>query len=133
MSSRRVGEPPVGEQGTPEPDEWQRAYFEINDFEAQLAEAGTIVVKFWLAISPEEQLRRFKDRQFTPYKQYKITEEDWRNRARWDSYTAAACDTVERTGTEAAPWTLVEAENKEYGRVKVIQTVVRRLKEALAE
>jgi polyphosphate:AMP phosphotransferase len=114
-------------------DEWQRAYGEINDFEGQLAEFGIVVIKFWLAISPEEQLRRFQDRQLTPYKQYKLTDEDWRNRAKWNTYEAAACDMIERTSTERAPWVLVEAENKEHARVKVAQTVVRRLRQALAE
>jgi AMP-polyphosphate phosphotransferase len=112
-------------------DEWQRAYSEINDFEEQLIESGVVLVKFWLAISPEEQLRRFTDRHETPYKQYKLTLEDWRNRAKWDSYLAAACDMVERTSTSEAPWTLVEAENKEYARVKVARTVVNRLREEL--
>jgi polyphosphate:AMP phosphotransferase len=114
-------------------DEWQRAYAEINDFEAQLVEFGTVLIKFWLAISPEEQLRRFQDRQVTPYKQYKLTAEDWRNRAKWDTYEAAACDMIERTSTEAAPWVLAEAENKEHARVKVVRTVVHRLEQALAE
>jgi polyphosphate kinase 2 (PPK2 family) len=120
-------------EGLATTDEWQRAYGEINDFEAQLVEHGTVVIKFWLAISPEEQLRRFQDREDTPYKQYKLTAEDWRNRAKWDSYEAAACDMIERTSTEAAPWVLVEAENKEYARVKVIRTVVERLEKALEE
>jgi len=118
-------------EGFATPQEWQRAYSEINDFELQLTEAGVVLVKFWLAVSPEEQLRRFADREVTPYKQYKLTEEDWRNRAKWDSYVAAACDMVEKTSTDVAPWALVEAENKEYARVKVVRTVVRRLKEAL--
>jgi polyphosphate:AMP phosphotransferase len=118
-------------EGFAMPDEWQRAYAEINDFESQLTDFGTLLLKFWLAITPEEQLRRFEDRETTPYKQYKITEEDWRNRSRWDSYEAAACEMIERTSTEEAPWVLVEAENKEYGRIKVLETVVRRLTEAL--
>jgi polyphosphate:AMP phosphotransferase len=113
------------------PDEWRRAYAEINAFEEQLAEAGNIIVKFWLAISAEEQLRRFKDRQLTPYKQYKITEEDWRNRAKWDAYEAAACDMVERTSTEYAPWVLVEANDKHWARVKVVETVRDRLRDEL--
>jgi polyphosphate kinase 2 (PPK2 family) len=118
-------------EGFARPDEWKRAYGEINDFEEQLTEAGVVVVKFWLAISPEEQLRRFQDRQTTPYKQYKITPEDWRNRAKWDAYEAAACDMIEKTSTEAAPWVLVEAENKEWGRIKVMKTVIHRLEEAV--
>jgi polyphosphate:AMP phosphotransferase len=119
-------------EGFATPQEWQRAYAEINAFEEQLTEFGTIVLKFWLAVSPEEQLRRFREREETPYKQYKITEEDWRNRDRWDSYVAAACDMVEKTSTEQAPWTLVEADNKEWARVKVLRTVTEHLAKALA-
>ena len=118
-------------EGFATPEEWQRAYAEINAFEEQLTEFGTIVLKFWLALSPEEQLRRFREREETPYKQYKLTEEDWRNRDRWDSYEAAACDMIEKTSTEAAPWTLVEANNKEWARVKVLSTVTRHLGKAL--
>jgi polyphosphate:AMP phosphotransferase len=111
--------------------DWQRAYAEINAFEEQLTDFGTILLKFWLAISPEDQLARFQNRETTPYKQYKITEEDWRNRAKWDSYEAAACDMIEKTSIESAPWVLVEANNKEWARIKVLRTVVRRLKERL--
>jgi AMP-polyphosphate phosphotransferase len=113
------------------PADWQRAYSEINDFEEQLAEFGTMVLKFWLALSSEEELRRFKDRQTTPYKQYKLTEEDWRNRAKWDAYETAAADMVERTSTDHAPWILVEANDKSWARIKVIKTVVKALKRAL--
>jgi AMP-polyphosphate phosphotransferase len=118
-------------EGFARPEEWRRAYTEINDFEDHLGEAGTIVLKFWLAISPEEQLRRFKDRQTTPYKQYKITEEDWRNRAKWDAYEAAACDMIERTSTGRAPWVLVEANDKRWARVKVLETVRDTLRDEL--
>jgi AMP-polyphosphate phosphotransferase len=117
-------------EGFATPEQWQRAFEEINAFEEQLTEAGTIVVKFWLAISPDEQLRRFKDRQATSYKQYKITPEDWRNRDRWESYEAAACEMIEKTGTETAPWVLVEGNNKEWARVKVLKAVVKALKQA---
>jgi polyphosphate:AMP phosphotransferase len=119
-------------EGFARADQWQRAYEEINDFEQQLTEFGIIVLKFWLAITPDEQLRRFQDRQLTAHKQYKLTEEDWRNRDRWDSYVAAACDMIEKTGTEAAPWVLVEANNKEWARVKVIKAIVQHVKNALA-
>jgi AMP-polyphosphate phosphotransferase len=112
-------------------DEWQRAYDEINDFEEQLSEGGVIVMKFWIAISADEQLRRFKEREITPFKQYKITEEDWRNRAKWDAYEAAACDMIERTSTSVAPWTLVEGNDKHVARVKVVETVRDRLRKAL--
>ena len=111
--------------------DWLRAYAEINDFEHQLAGAGVIVVKFWLQISAEEQLRRFKEREATDFKRYKITEEDWRNREKWDAYDAAVCDMVDRTSTGLAPWTLVEANDKNFARVKVLQTVCERLEMAL--
>jgi polyphosphate kinase 2 (PPK2 family) len=111
--------------------EWRRAYSEINDFEEQLTEAGNIIMKFWIAITADEQLQRFQDRQTTPYKQYKLTEEDWRNREKWDAYEAAACDMVERTSTTHAPWTLVEGNDKQWGRVKVVETVSQRLREEL--
>ncbi len=120
-------------EGFARPEEWQRAYAEINVFEQQLTEFGTILVKFWLAITPEEQLQRFQDRETTPYKQYKITPEDWRNRQRWASYEAAACDMIEKTNCSTAPWVLVEANNKDWARVKVLQTVVGTLKEAMGE
>ncbi len=111
--------------------DWKRAYAEINDFEAQLSESGLVVMKFWLAISQEEQLRRFKDRELTPYKQYKLTEEDWRNRKKWNAYEAAACDMIECTSTEHAPWTPVEANDKLWARIKVLKTIVERLKAEL--
>jgi polyphosphate:AMP phosphotransferase len=120
-------------EGFATPEEWQRAYGEINDFESQQIDFGTILVKFWLAISPEEQLRRFEDRETTPYKQYKLTAEDWRNRGRWDAYEAAACEMIDRTSTEEAPWVLVEANDKKYARIKVLKTVLERLEEGLKE
>lgn len=114
-------------------EDWQRAYAEINAFEEQLTEAGILILKFWLAITPEEQLQRFKDRELTPYKQYKLTEEDWRNRAKWDAYEAAACDMVEYTSTEQAPWVLVEAVDKNWARIKVLRTVNDHLEQALGK
>ena len=113
------------------PADWRRAYGEINEFEEQLTRAGTIIRKFWLAITPEEQLKRFKDRELTPYKQYKIGPEDWRNRAKWDGYEAAACEMVEKTGTTHAPWLLVEAVDKLWARVKVAEAVADALKTEL--
>ncbi len=113
-----------------EPD-WRRAYSEINAFEQQLCDYGVLLCKFWLAISADEQLQRFADRKETPYKQYKLTEEDWRNRAKWDAYEAAACDMVARTSTDLAPWTLVEANDKLWARIKVVRTVCDRLEAAL--
>jgi polyphosphate kinase 2 (PPK2 family) len=113
-------------------EDWQRAYSEINEFERQLTDAGVIVLKFWLWISPEEQLRRFQDRRATAYKQYKLTEDDWRNRKKWDAYEAAACDMIERTSSATAPWVPVEADNKNWARVKVLETVAARLAKDLA-
>jgi AMP-polyphosphate phosphotransferase len=104
-------------------EQWRRAYSELTQFEEQLQDFGGIVIKFWLAISSQEQLKRFKDRETTPYKQYKLTEEDWRNRKKWGAYIAAACDMVERTSTSGAPWVLVEANDKHWARIKVMKTV----------
>ncbi len=118
-------------EGFAQREDWRRAYSEINDFEAQLADFGIIVLKFWLAIGADEQLQRFKDRQTTPYKQYKLTEEDWRNRQKWDAYEAAACDMIERTSTDYAPWVLVEANDKRWARIKVLRSVSQRLKQEL--
>ena len=110
---------------------WRRAYAEINAFEEQLTSSGVLVLKFWLATSKEEQLNRFKDREERGYKRYKITDEDWRNREKWDGYIAAACDMIERTSTEIAPWTLVEANDKYHARLKVLRTVEAGLERAL--
>ncbi len=111
--------------------DWLRAYTEINDFEHELADAGAIVVKFWLQISNEEQLRRFKEREKIEFKRFKITDEDWRNREKWDAYNEAVCDMVDRTSTGNAPWTLVEANNKLYARVKILRTICERVEAAL--
>lgn len=111
--------------------DWMRAYNEINEFEEQLNERGTAVIKFWLATSQEEQMRRFKEREATGFKRYKITDEDWRNREKWGEYERAVHDMVDRTSTEHAPWTLVEAEDKRYARIKVLKTIVDRLEKML--
>lgn len=111
--------------------DWLRAYAEINDFEHQLSDSGAIVVKFWLQISAEEQLRRFKERQDTEFKRFKITDEDWRNREKWDDYVSAVCDMVDRTSTGQAPWTLVEANDKNFARVKILKTLCERLEQTL--
>ncbi|NES71745.1 MAG: polyphosphate:AMP phosphotransferase, partial [Okeania sp. SIO2D1] len=103
--------------------EWQRAYQEINEFEGQLTSAGYVLVKFWLHISQEEQLRRFTERQNDPFKQYKLTAEDWRNREKWEVYEVAVNQMIELTSTATAPWTLIAGDNKHYARVKVIQAV----------
>jgi polyphosphate:AMP phosphotransferase len=111
--------------------EWRRAYSEINRFEEQLVERGVILLKFWLHISQEEQLARFEDRAAVPYKRYKITEEDWRNRESWPRYKDAINEMVVRTSTKHASWTLVEGNDKPFARIKVLSTVCNALREAL--
>ncbi|MCF8178667.1 MAG: polyphosphate:AMP phosphotransferase [Sulfuritalea sp.] len=111
--------------------DWLRAYTEINDFEHELSQSGAVVIKFWLQVGKEEQLRRFKEREKIEFKRFKLTEEDWRNREKWDAYHEAVCDMVDRTSTGSAPWTLVEANDKAYARVKVIRTICERLQAAL--
>jgi len=105
--------------------DWRRAYREINDFERQLTDAGIIVVKFWLHISEDEQLRRFEARKLTPYKRFKLTDEDWRNRDKWDEYEQAVNDMVLKTDTPNAPWTIVPANDKRYARVKTLKTIAK--------
>jgi polyphosphate kinase 2 (PPK2 family) len=118
-------------EGLCTPSDWMRAYEEINEFEEQLVQGNAIVVKFWLQISKAEQLRRFRAREKTSFKRFKITLEDWRNRKKWDEYEGAVCDMVDRTSTEIAPWTLVEAEDKRYSRIKILKTIANRLERAL--
>lgn len=110
---------------------WMRAYSEINDFEAQLLRHNIIVVKFWLSISKDEQLKRFKEREAIAFKHFKITPEDWRNREKWDEYEQAVCDMVDRTSTEIAPWTLVEANDKNFSRIKILKTLCERIEDAM--
>ncbi len=112
-------------------EEWKRAYNEINNMEATLVKSGAVVLKFWMHIDQEEQAARFKQRQETPEKQWKITDEDWRNREKWDEYEKAVDEMVVRTSTQAAPWIIVEANSKLYARIKVLETVVERLEKAL--
>lgn len=112
-------------------EDWLRAYNEINEFERELTGFGFMVCKFWLAISAEEQLRRFKAREETAYKQHKITDEDWRNRLKWDQYAIAAGDMVDRTSTPYAPWTLISSENKRHARIEVLKTICDQLEERL--
>ena len=118
-------------EGFAPPAHWMRAYREINDFEEQLLRNGTIVAKFWLQISKEEQLKRFRARETTAFKRFKITSEDWRNRKKWNAYEGAVADMIDRTSTEIAPWTIVEAEDKAYARVKILRTLGRTLEAAL--
>jgi len=113
------------------PGEWRRAYSEINEFEEQLVSHGIVLVKYWLHVTPDEQLRRFKERQRLPYKRWKLTDEDWRNREKWDNYAAAVNEMIERTSTNLAPWTLVEANDKYHARIKTLDTICRRLEAAL--
>ena len=118
-------------EGFATPAGWRRAYGEITEFEDQLAEAGAIICKFWLQVTAAEQLRRFGDRQETPYKQFKLTQDDWRNRAKWGAYEAAACDMIARTSTDRAPWSPIPANDKRTARVLVLETVADRLTRAL--
>jgi polyphosphate:AMP phosphotransferase len=111
--------------------DWMRAYAEINDFEEQLVGHRIVVAKFWLQISADEQLKRFQEREQTAFKRFKITAEDWRNRDKWGAYELAVCDMVDRTSTEIAPWTLVEADDKNFARIKVLRTLCERIESAL--
>ena len=111
---------------------WQRAYQEINEFEWELHQWGAVILKFWLHIDPDEQLRRFKDRQETPSKQWKITEEDWRNREKWGQYETAVNDMLQYTSTGFAPWHIIESQDKKYGRIKALHTMIAAIEEGLA-
>ncbi len=113
--------------------DWMRAYSEINEFESQMVRHNLLVVKFWLAITKDEQLRRFEDRQKTGFKSFKITEEDWRNREKWEQYEQAVCDMVDRTSTLIAPWTLVESNDKNFARLKVLKTLCEKIEAKLKE
>jgi polyphosphate kinase 2 (PPK2 family) len=112
---------------------WRRAYSEIVDLETSLAAEGTILVKFWLHVSPEEQLRRFKKRQADPYKAWKLTEEDWRNREKRPEYEAAVEEMLERTDRPGGPWHLVAGDDKRWARVDVVRTVCSAVEKALTE
>lgn len=112
-------------------DQWQRAYSEINQFEQQLVNHGTIVLKFWIHISPEEQERRFRAREEQPHKQHKITEEDWRNRAKWHDYEIAVDQMVSHTSTRYAPWTLVAGDDKKFSRIQILKTFCKNMEKAL--
>jgi polyphosphate kinase 2 (PPK2 family) len=113
-------------------EQWQRAYDEIRGFERTLADEGMVLIKFWLHISPEEQLKRFEKREKDPLKSWKLTDDDWRNRGRWDEYKQAVEDMVARTSLEPhAPWHLIPAESKRYARVAVIETVISEIEEGM--
>jgi polyphosphate:AMP phosphotransferase len=111
--------------------QWRRAYAEINDFEEQLIEHGIVLLKYWIHITKEEQLERFRAREQTPHKRWKLTEEDWRNRDRWDDYALSVNDMVEHTSTRQSPWVLVEGNNKLFSRIKVIKTLCEKLEVAV--
>jgi len=112
-------------------EQWLRAYDEINAYEGSLAAEGTIAIKFWLHISDEEQLRRFKRRQKDPLKSWKLTDEDWRNREKREQYVDAVEDMIARTDQPHAPWHLVPADSKRYARINVLETVIERIEEGM--
>ena len=118
-------------EGFASQEEWLRAYEEINDFEAQLVSHGSILVKYWIHITPDEQDRRFTAREETPYKRWKLTDEDWRNRERWQAYEVAVDDMVRLTGTPIAPWYLIEGNDKRYARVRALDILCDALDRAL--
>ena len=118
-------------EGFAGPDEWGRAYQEINDFERQLTDHGIVLAKFWLHVSPEEQLRRFEERGKIEHKKHKITDEDWRNREKWPKYEEAVDEMVARCSTAFAPWTLVPANSKYLARLTVVETLADRIEKAL--
>ena len=111
--------------------DWMRAYGEINEFEEQLEESGAIVAKFWLSITPGEQLKRFKARQNTSYKQFKITAEDWRNRKKWPAYERAVNDMIERTSTDPAPWNVIASDDKLFSRIETLERLCERIEASL--
>lgn len=118
-------------EGFARPEEWTRAYRELNMFEEHLDEHGTVLTKFWIHISKEEQLRRFREREAVAFKRHKITPEDWRNRKKWDAHLAAVHDMVTHTSTEYAPWTLVAGNDKKFARIQILKTLCDHLEQAL--
>jgi polyphosphate:AMP phosphotransferase len=118
-------------EGFARPEEWSRAYLEINDFEHQLAAHGIVLAKFWLQVDAKEQLRRFRERETVAWKRHKIGPEDWRNREKWDAYEEAVSDMIARTSTAEAPWTLVAANDKRFARVRVVESLCTCLEKAL--
>jgi polyphosphate kinase 2 (PPK2 family) len=120
-------------EGFAERERWMRAYDEINNFERSLSDEGMILIKFWLHLSSEEQLRRFEAREKNPLKAWKLTDEDWRNRERREEYTEAVEDMIARTDQPHAPWDLIEGESKRFARVKVVETVIERIEGGMRE
>lgn len=117
-------------EGFAQKKEWKRAYDEINDFEKLLTDDNYLVMKFWVQITEEEQLARFKARKEDPYKQWKLTEEDWRNREKWPLYVEAANEMFEKTDKKHAPWVLIEGNDKKYARIEVLKQIIRHVKAA---
>jgi polyphosphate:AMP phosphotransferase len=114
-------------------NDWQRAYNEINEFEKELIDWGAVIIKFWIQIDKDTQLQRFTDRQNTPEKQWKITDEDWRNREKWDLYETAVNEMIAKTSTEFAPWHVIESVDKKYARIKALEIVIEEIKNKLSE
>ena len=114
-------------------NDWKRAYNEMNEFEKELKDWGAVIIKFWVEIDKDTQLERFQERQNNPEKQWKITDEDWRNREKWDAYEAAVNEMLVRTSTDYAPWTIVEGNNKYYARLKVLKTVIEMFEKRLKD
>ena len=112
-------------------NDWQRAYNEINEFERELADWGAVIIKFWVQIDKDTQLARFNERQNTPAKQWKITEEDWRNREKWDLYEGAVNEMLQKTNTTYAPWHILESNDKRYARLKALRIVIESIEKAL--
>ncbi len=113
--------------------DWQRAYLEMNEFERDLTDWGAVVIKFWVQIDKATQLERFTDRQNTPEKQWKITDEDWRNREKWDLYEEAVDEMIQKTSTTYAPWHILESVDKKYARIKALKIVIEELKKVLGD
>ena len=113
-------------------DEWQRAYDEINRFEADLAASGTLVIKYWLAIDKQEQLNRFEARKKTAHKQFKLTDDDWRNREKWSDYVQSAADMLARTDTKSAPWCVIATNEKRQARLDVLDHAIEQLSAVLS-
>ena len=120
-------------EGLAKPNQWRRAYSEIVHFEEAMLAHGIVILKFWLHIDRDEQMQRFKSREQTSFKQFKITEEDYRNREKWDDYQKAVNEMIARTSTSKSPWLLVEANDKNYARIKIIKAYCDRLEKMLDE
>ena len=114
-------------------NDWQRAYIEINEFEKELHDWGAVVIKFWVQIDKDTQLERFTLRQNTPEKRWKITDEDWRNRDKWDSYEVAVDEMLEKTNTSFAPWHILESNDKKYARIKALKFVIKAIEDKLEQ